>query len=97
MFQYSERTDFLMTSAESSGGWWSGPDRLAMLYLLTYIDILLGGAGDLDGLEGFAAADSTSARPLLTGPRPRTGKLGMRAATAGFDRKRRPGCSRTAG
>jgi [protein-PII] uridylyltransferase len=88
MFQYSERTDLSDDRAvESFGKLVETEERLDMLYLLTYLDVVSVGPGTWTAWKGAQLADLYARTKILlrTGALPRTGKLEEELAAAGFD------------
>ena len=96
MFKYSERTDFTDDRVvESFARLVERPDQLAMLYLLTYIDIVSVGPGTWTAWKGVQLADLYHRTRILleTGALPggaaRQGKLEEALGAVGFDESKR--------
>ncbi|MGH9360275.1 MAG: HD domain-containing protein, partial [Thermoanaerobaculia bacterium] len=92
MHRYSERTDFTDDRVvESFGRRVERPERLAMLYLLTYIDIVSVGPGTWTAWKGAQLADLFERTRILlqTGAVPKSGKLEDALDSAIFDEARR--------
>ncbi len=88
MFRYSERRDFTDDRVvESLARLAERPDRLSMLYLLTYIDIRSVGPGTWTSWKGAQLADLYHRTRILleTGELRSAGKLEEILAAAGFD------------